>query len=179
MFCVGRAADVTFDNVDLRSALLAVSLGDLPRVGQGISPDSSAKASDELPNRGADLVWRVLLNKVDAGNGDFPLVRPASAEVADTPDDLGTRIGIDEKLWELLVPSEPFAVAFDDLDYIGRSALYRQLARPYKCWEARFPISKRRPVSRHFLTAQLPDDALGQNHLDEEILVEHHVFALL
>src|SRR5882757_4689669 len=120
---------------------------------------SSAKASDELPNRCADLVWRILLDKVDAWNRDFPLVRPTPAEVANTPDDLGTRIGIDEELWKI-APGEPMAIAFDDLDYVGRGAPYRQLARPYKCWEAGFPILKRRPVSRHFLIAQLPDDAL-------------------
>jgi hypothetical protein len=80
-----------------------------------------AKASDELPNRSADLIWRILLNKVNAWNRDFSLVRQTPAEVANTPDDLGTRIGIDEELREI-VPGEPFAIAFDDLDDVGRSA---------------------------------------------------------
>jgi hypothetical protein len=115
-------------------------------------PSGSAKPCDELPNRDPDLVWRVLLNKVNAWNSDFSLVRPSPAEVTNTPDDLGTRIGIDKEFWES-VPGEPFAIIFDDLDYVGRSAFYRQLAWPYKRWEAGFPILKRRPVSRHFLIA--------------------------
>lgn len=141
---------------ELELAADALGLGE--NEPQAFCWTSAAKACHELPHRGADLVWRILLDKVDALNGDFPLVRPTAAEVANTSDDLGTRIGIDEELWKI-APGEPFAIAFDDLDYVGRSALYRQLARPYKRWEARLPIQKRRTVSRHFLVAQLPNDA--------------------
>jgi len=89
------------------------------------------------------------------------------------------RIGIDEKLGQVLAPGEPVTVAFDDPDDVDRHAVNRELARPYQRGEACFPIQKRRPIRRHFVIAQLPDDALRQNHLDEEVLVEHEVLALI
>lgn len=66
-----------------------------------ILPHSPTNASNKLLNRRADLLRRILLNKMNAGNRDFLLVRPSPAEVAHAPDDLGAGIGIDEELWQI------------------------------------------------------------------------------
>jgi hypothetical protein len=62
------------------------------------SYSSSANASNKLPNRRANLFRRILLNKVNDRNRDFPPVRPTPAEVAHAPDDLAAGIGIEEEL---------------------------------------------------------------------------------
>ena len=123
-----------------------------------------------IPESPTDLLWRVLLNKVKARNRYFSLVRPTSAEVANAPNDLGARIGVDEEFGDV-VSGEPVAIAFDDLDDVGRSALDRQLTGPHERGQASFSIPKRCAVSRHFLIAQPSDDAFGQNHLNEEVFV--------
>jgi hypothetical protein len=77
---------------------------------------SPANAPNKLPNRRADRLRRILLNKVDAWNRDFALVRPSPAEVAHRPDDLGAGIGIDEKLRQIAC-GEPVATSGYRLGY--------------------------------------------------------------
>jgi hypothetical protein len=73
---------------------------------------------------------------------------------------------------------EPGPVVLDRRDNIRRLACNRQLTRPDKCREARLTLPKRCSVGRHFLVGEFANDALRQNCLDEEILLEHHTLAV-
>lgn len=63
----------------------------------GATNASTAQAAHEVGDRGADLVWAVLLDEVDAADGDLGLVGPAAHQLsrAAAREDRA-RLGVDE-----------------------------------------------------------------------------------
>src|SRR5262249_29590356 len=121
----------------------------------------------------ANLIGRVLLEVMQARDGDFALIWQGSAEFAQTPADARAGIAVDEQLRQVAARGQPLSSLLDDRDHIRRLALNRQLARPYQRWDPSFAIAIGRAVSLHLFIAELAKDAGRQHHLDEEILVQN------
>jgi hypothetical protein len=49
----------------------------------------------------ADLIWAILLKEMASFHCHFGLVRPGAAEFALPPHQNGTRIGVEEELWDI------------------------------------------------------------------------------
>src|SRR5215831_4972978 len=86
----------------------------------------------------SDLAGGVLLEEVDAGDGDLALVGPGSAEFSRCAGQAGPRVGVDEQLGNG-VCGHPAAVAGDYFGHGSGFAVDRDLARRGKGWPAVVP----------------------------------------
>src|SRR6266851_3635062 len=89
----------------------------------------AAKGPHEIGDRRADLSRTVFLNEMDALHSDFRLIRPSAAKLALTAMVERARLRMEIKFRHLAL-REPLTVVADNLHYIGRFTVERNLARP-------------------------------------------------
>src|SRR5258708_30747613 len=94
---------------------------------------------------GADLVRRVLLDEVVAGDSDFGLVGPGAAELPLAAGEDGAGLSVDEQLRDGTAGGKPFGVTGDDCGYLGRLVIDGDLAGPGQGRPAGLPADEGRP----------------------------------
>ncbi len=123
-----------------------------------------------------DLCSGVLLDEVNAGDGDLGLVGPCAAELALSSGQDGARLGIDEQLGDVRRRGEPFGVVGADGVDIGGLSADRDLPWPHQHREAILAgCRERSAVLVHLLVAQLSQHRGGQDALDEHVALEDHL----
>src|SRR5271168_3440354 len=135
-------------------------------------------AQHEFPERLAALIGRILLQVMQALDGDLTLVGQGSAELTYAPGYACSGVAIDEQLGQSAARSEPPRVRVDDRYDICGLAFDRQLARPDESWQAPVAITIRSTICLHFLVTELADDAGRKRNLDKHVLVENQSFSL-
>ena len=99
------------------------------RVSFRITLLQTAKGSHEIGDGRADLNRTVFLDEMDALHCDFRLIRPCAAKLALTAMVESARLGMEMQFRHLAL-REPLTVVADNLHYIGRFAIERNLAWP-------------------------------------------------
>jgi len=69
------------------------------------------------------------------------------------------------------------AVVLDNRDNVGGLTLDGQFPGPHQRRQARLPIGEGTAICLHFSLVQRSQNESGQQLLDEEVLVQHHVLA--
>src|SRR5579871_2221392 len=107
-------------------------------------------------DRLADGGSRILLDEMRPRYRDLGLVLPAAAELPDRPDQDGAGLGIDEKLWDVVL-AHPLRVIGGDGDDIGRFARNRDLPRPGQRRPTVVAVEEGFAIFRHFGVREFPE----------------------
>src|SRR5215831_15716998 len=135
----------------------------------------AAGLADPLGQGVADLGGGVLLEEVNAGDGDLALVRPGAAEFSRRTDQTGPRVGVYEQLGNG-VCGHPAAVAGDDLGDGCGFAVDGDLARPGEGGAAALAgLGKGALVLGQDLGCQRVLHACGKQVLHEEVVAQDHL----
>ena len=120
----------------------AGSAFDLPTRRQCIGSTSAedalrlAESNQPTVDGLADLVRRILLHEVNAGDGYLLLIGEAPGELARLAAQQGARLGVDEEFWHGLALYQPLRVALDNLVDVRWIPVEGNLARPADCFTA-------------------------------------------
>src|SRR5216684_8319346 len=126
---------------------------------------------------GADLVRRILLDKVQTLDRDLALIRPFAAEVALAPGQDRARLRIDEELAHG-ASAEPLRVFVYDRDDVGGLAVDWNLPRPRERRAARFAcFDVGLAINRHLGVGNFAHHRERQDALDEDVLLKDYFFA--